>query len=62
MRALAGDAAPQELATAMHGDWVRFVRDGAPGWSAGTDETVRVYRADGGHDEPLPRADPASLG
>ena len=57
-RALTGDAAPQELATAMHGDWVRFVRDGAPGWSAwGTDETVRVYRADGGHDEPLPRAD-----
>ena len=57
-RALAGDDAPQTLAAAMHADWVRFVRDGAPGWPAwGADETVRVYRADGGHDEPLPRAD-----
>jgi para-nitrobenzyl esterase len=31
---LAGPAAPQELADAMHAAWVRFVRDGDPGWPA----------------------------
>ena len=56
--ALVGSAAPQVLATAVHGDWVRFVRDGDPGWPRwSTDETVRVYDADGAHEEPLPRAD-----
>jgi para-nitrobenzyl esterase len=32
--ALAGGGAPQELADAMHGAWVRFVADGDPGWPA----------------------------
>ena len=31
--ALMGDAAPQELADAMHGAWIRFVTDGDPGWA-----------------------------
>lgn len=31
-RKLAGEGAPQELADAMHGAWVRFVTDGSPGW------------------------------
>jgi para-nitrobenzyl esterase len=36
--ALAGQGAPQELADAMHGAWVRFLTDGDPGWPAyGTD-------------------------
>jgi para-nitrobenzyl esterase len=32
--ALAGTAAPQQLADAMHAAWVRFVTDGDPGWPA----------------------------
>ena len=56
--ALVGDAAPQQLATDVHADWVRFVRDGDPGWPRWSrDETVRVYDADGAHEAPLPRAD-----
>jgi para-nitrobenzyl esterase len=31
--ALMGTAAPQDLADAMHGAWVRFVTDGDPGWA-----------------------------
>jgi para-nitrobenzyl esterase len=31
--ALMGTAAPQRLADAMHGAWVRFVTDGDPGWA-----------------------------
>ncbi|WP_448627176.1 carboxylesterase/lipase family protein [Geodermatophilus sp. URMC 64] len=31
--ALMGSAAPQHLADAMHDAWVRFVRDGDPGWA-----------------------------
>jgi para-nitrobenzyl esterase len=31
-RKLAGEGAPQELADAMHGAWVRFAKDGDPGW------------------------------
>jgi para-nitrobenzyl esterase len=31
---LAGDAPPQELADAVHGAYVAFVRDGDPGWPA----------------------------
>jgi para-nitrobenzyl esterase len=31
--ALMGGAAPQDLADAMHGAWVRFVTDGDPGWA-----------------------------
>ncbi len=30
--ALSGQGAPQELADAMHGAWVRFLTDGDPGW------------------------------
>ncbi len=29
---LAGEGAPQELADAMHGAWVRFATTGDPGW------------------------------
>jgi para-nitrobenzyl esterase len=32
--ALMGPAAPQVLADEVHGAWVRFVRDGDPGWAA----------------------------
>ncbi|MFF8972891.1 carboxylesterase/lipase family protein [Streptomyces sp. NPDC014995] len=31
---LAGEGAPQELADAMHGAWVRFAATGDPGWEA----------------------------
>ncbi|VXC27303.1 Carboxylesterase [Microbacterium sp. 8M] len=31
---IAGATPPQHLATAMHGAWVRFIRDGDPGWPA----------------------------
>lgn len=31
-----GPDQPQGLADAMHGAWVAFVRDGAPGWAEGT--------------------------
>jgi para-nitrobenzyl esterase len=31
--ALMGTAAPQDLADAMHGAWVRFLTDGDPGWA-----------------------------
>lgn len=31
--ALMGTAAPQALADDMHGAWVRFIRDGDPGWA-----------------------------
>ncbi|MFF7896149.1 carboxylesterase/lipase family protein [Streptomyces sp. NPDC007907] len=43
-RKLAGEGAPQELADAMHGAWVRFAADGDPGWQR-WDEThpVRVF-------------------
>ncbi|MFF0199902.1 carboxylesterase/lipase family protein [Streptomyces sp. NPDC005017] len=41
---LAGEGAPGELAEAMHGAWVRFVRDGDPGWEAWDDfHPVRVF-------------------
>jgi para-nitrobenzyl esterase len=33
-RRLAGEGAPQELADAMHGAWVRFAESGDLGWSA----------------------------
>ncbi|MFJ3038827.1 carboxylesterase/lipase family protein [Streptomyces tendae] len=43
-RRLAGEGAPQDLADAMHGAWVRFVESGDPGW-APWDAThpVRVF-------------------
>lgn len=39
---LAGANPPQDLATEMHGDAVRFVRDGDPGWSPWTDSVGEV--------------------
>lgn len=43
-RRLAGEGAPQDLADAMHGAWVRFAETGDPGW-ASWDAThpVRVF-------------------
>ncbi|GAA2667654.1 carboxylesterase family protein [Nonomuraea recticatena] len=37
----AGHHAPQALAHEMHGAWVRFVRDGDPGWPAGVKRILR---------------------
>lgn len=34
--AMTGPGAPRELAAAVHGAWVRFVRSGDPGWAAWT--------------------------
>ncbi len=43
-RRLAGEGAPQELADAMHGAWVRFVESGDPGWEAwDATHPVRVF-------------------
>ncbi|MEU5524521.1 carboxylesterase family protein [Streptomyces sp. NPDC047860] len=43
-RKLAGEGAPQDLADAMHGAWVRFVTDGFPGWERWNDKhPVRVF-------------------
>ena len=45
-RKLAGEGAPQELATAMHQAWVRFAVDGDPGWEAWNDShPVRIFDA-----------------
>ncbi|MFI6038929.1 carboxylesterase/lipase family protein [Streptomyces sp. NPDC051315] len=41
---LAGEGAPQELADAMHGAWVRFAATGDPGWRAwDATHPVRVF-------------------
>ncbi|MCX5238573.1 carboxylesterase family protein [Streptomyces prunicolor] len=41
---LAGQGAPQDLADAMHGAWVRFAVDGDPGWQAWDDtHPVRIF-------------------
>ncbi|MFH8801426.1 carboxylesterase/lipase family protein [Streptomyces sp. NPDC017936] len=41
---LAGEGAPQELADAMHGAWVRFAETGDPGWEAwNASHPVRVF-------------------
>ncbi|MFD4262637.1 carboxylesterase/lipase family protein [Streptomyces sp. NPDC058534] len=43
-RKLAGEGAPQELADAMHGAWVRFAESGDPGWAAwDATHPVRVF-------------------
>ncbi|MEU0681522.1 carboxylesterase/lipase family protein [Streptomyces albogriseolus] len=43
-RKLAGEGAPQELADSLHGAWVRFATDGAPGWEPwGPHHPVQVY-------------------
>ncbi len=54
--AMAGPDAPVSLATRMHGDWVRFIRSGDPGWPAfGPDRRVQVFDTEP-HVAPLPRA------
>jgi len=53
---MAGTDAPQELATRMHGDWIRFAETGDPGWPAFRDGSL-VRRYDSvTHDVALPRA------
>ncbi|MER6628441.1 carboxylesterase family protein [Streptomyces sp. NPDC000987] len=43
---LAGEGAPQDLADAMHGAWVRFATDGDPGWQPwDASHPVRVFGA-----------------
>lgn len=54
---MAGSAAPQELATRMHADWIRFAETGHPGWPAFRDGS-RARRYDAViEDVPLPRAE-----
>lgn len=48
-RAMTGDAPPQALADDMHAAWVRFARDGNPGWPAYGE--ARRTRRFGGHDD-----------
>ncbi|MFF0188783.1 carboxylesterase/lipase family protein [Streptomyces sp. NPDC005244] len=53
---LAGQGAPQELADAMHGAWVRFAVDGDPGWDAWDgSHPVRVFGAGDPHTVHGPR-------
>lgn len=55
-RKLAGEGAPQELATAMHQAWVRFAVDGDPGWERwNTSHPVRVFGSDEPYTEYGPR-------
>lgn len=49
--ALAGTAAPQSLATAMHDAWVAFAETGAPGWPSWSAE--RPVRMFDGADNPI---------
>ncbi|GHG89084.1 carboxylesterase/lipase family protein [Streptomyces lanatus] len=43
-RKLAGEGAPQELAEEMHGSWVRFAREGTPGWETwDVTHPVRIF-------------------
>ena len=57
-RALTGDAAPQNLADAMHSAWVAFIVDGDPGWERwSAKQPVQAFDADGGHIDYAPRAD-----
>jgi para-nitrobenzyl esterase len=53
---LAGEGAPQELADAMHGAWVRFAVDGDPGWAAwDASRPVRIFGAGDPHTVHGPR-------
>jgi para-nitrobenzyl esterase len=53
---LAGEGAPQELADAMHGAWVRFAVDGDPGWAAwDASHPVRIFGAGEPHTVHGPR-------
>lgn len=45
--AMAGSTAPQKLADDMHAAWVRFARDGQPGWPAwNPDRSVKLWDGD----------------
>lgn len=49
---IAGAAPPQPLATAMHDAWVRFIRDGDPGWPVfDAQRTAALF--DGAGEEPV---------
>ncbi|MFD5815873.1 carboxylesterase/lipase family protein [Streptomyces sp. NPDC127038] len=53
---LAGEGAPQELADALHGAWVRFAVDGDPGWAAwDASHPVRIFGAGDPHTVNGPR-------
>jgi para-nitrobenzyl esterase len=43
-----GPNPPQELATAMHGAWVRFIRTGDPGWPSWDGNSAKVFGAGDG--------------
>jgi para-nitrobenzyl esterase len=49
---LTGGQGPQALADEMHGAWVRFISEGAPGW-APYDTSTRTTRVFGGAEEVL---------
>ncbi|MDY0829454.1 carboxylesterase family protein [Microbacterium sp. BG28] len=54
---MGGTEAPQQLATRMHADWIRFAETGDPGWPAFRDRSL-VRRYDTVTQEvPLPRAE-----
>jgi para-nitrobenzyl esterase len=61
--AILGPDLPQSVADAMHGAWVRFVRDLDPGWP--TYDTGRrrtqVFATDGARTEENPAADQLAL-
>ena len=55
---LLGPDPPQQLADAMHGAWVSFIRDGDPGWERWSElRPVQAFDADGGHIDYAPRQD-----
>jgi para-nitrobenzyl esterase len=54
---LAGPDAPQVLADRMHGDWVRFIATGDPGWPPFLPERRVQLFAEESTVEPLPRAE-----
>ncbi|MFI8189981.1 carboxylesterase/lipase family protein [Streptomyces sp. NPDC085946] len=54
-RKLAGEGAPQELADALHGAWVRFAAQGDPGWERwDARHPVRVFGDGPGPGGPAP--------
>ncbi|WP_225782044.1 carboxylesterase/lipase family protein [Xenophilus sp. Marseille-Q4582] len=57
-RELAGPAPPAALAQAMHGAWLRFAREGDPGWPAYTARAPWQRRFDTvSHDECMPASE-----
>jgi para-nitrobenzyl esterase len=53
---LAGPDTPQSLADRMHGDWVRFIVTGDPGWPAFDEQRLVQLFDTESRVEPLPRA------